>query len=740
MTDHQMKPIAILTDQYADYQKVVLDSISNRLNDAGVASVCVIGGQLCSGDTPNLWLRAANKVYDLLDAQSVSGVILLSGSLKQGAPETVLNQFSQRFNLPLVSLGLAIPGVPSVIVNDVTGMVSLMRHLLQNPAAKHFGFIRGYKKDPYSMQRERVFSESLAEANVSSDRIHFINGNYNDIDTYQAVLKLLDENPQINTLVAANDYMAVSSVRAATTLGRIIPDDLTITGFDDTFEALQCVPALSTVRQPLVDMAIKSADMMLSLQNNSPCDQIYTFHSQLVTRTSTRFCGAKKNKQENETTSNYGAWHSALRGLQTPAEVELESLSEGLVESLTSESEQFFQYTRPRVANIKSRRQLHWWLNVCFEIEKNVLPQFRNSSSAANYARVKDGVTELKELLWGLSLSYDASISRSRVFQANLQHQTGNCNGVAEIVSSVCNWIVSLQPKWCYLVRLNPSDRNEQRSIEVLIHFENGEFITDKSASPNQQGLVPDCAAEQSVFSNLILTPVIEGSTLCGYLAVDPTGVEIQNLAEIARCIGSGFQNVALVRQLEAKSHQLQLMNEELSEIANTDLLTSLPNRRKFISVLTHRQRVSPHAVLFVDLDGFKRINDDLGHDFGDAVLQEVARRLQLSCKQNAALRASAYRLGGDEFTVIVRRFQSARELRSFGETLVQQLSVPMNINTEQLHLTASVGIAQESGTHLSADQLVNSADHAMYLAKSKGKNCVAIYGEGDSLQSHFAA
>ena len=127
----------------------------------------------------------------------------------------------------------------------------------------------------------------------------------------------------------------------------------------------------------------------------------------------------------------------------------------------------------------------------------------------------------------------------------------------------------------------------------------------------------------------------------------------------------------------------------------------------------------SPSRLLFVDLDGFKQVNDTLGHGFGDEVLIEVGERLR-GCLRGGEVLA---RLGGDEFTVLVERVSGSRDAIEIADRIHATLTDPIDGPEGPLHLGASVGIALSEQGRLSAVELLRDADHAMYSAKRSGRS-----------------
>jgi diguanylate cyclase (GGDEF)-like protein len=165
-------------------------------------------------------------------------------------------------------------------------------------------------------------------------------------------------------------------------------------------------------------------------------------------------------------------------------------------------------------------------------------------------------------------------------------------------------------------------------------------------------------------------------------------------------------------------------MTLRMSHLAQHDVLTNLPNRMLFNDRLTHaimlaRRHGTPLAVLFVDLDHFKHINDSLGHAIGDELLQTVARRLT-SCVRESD---TVSRQGGDEFVVLLSEIGHAEDAAIIAELMRAALLAPYPIADHDLHLSVSIGISIYPDDGADADTLLKNADSAMYHAKDSGRN-----------------
>ena len=134
-----------------------------------------------------------------------------------------------------------------------------------------------------------------------------------------------------------------------------------------------------------------------------------------------------------------------------------------------------------------------------------------------------------------------------------------------------------------------------------------------------------------------------------------------------------------------------------------------------------------PLALLFIDLDKFKEINDTLGHIEGDFLLKQVAERI------NQSIRGAdtASRIGGDEFTVILNNIEDAQQAQIVAKKLLVALRKPFQLNQEVASITASVGIALYPENSLMPEDLLKKADQAMYVSKKAGRDCYHFWSEG---------
>jgi diguanylate cyclase (GGDEF)-like protein/PAS domain S-box-containing protein len=198
-----------------------------------------------------------------------------------------------------------------------------------------------------------------------------------------------------------------------------------------------------------------------------------------------------------------------------------------------------------------------------------------------------------------------------------------------------------------------------------------------------------------------------------------------------------------LGRVIERKRNE-----QRIRELAYFDGLTGLPNRELFLQELGQslemaRSKGSTIALLFVDLDGFKRINDTLGHSAGDSLLRQVSKRFSahvrsrdLVGRAGHPIRSSISRLGGDEFTVLLDTIASPQDAEVVATRLLGSLTRPFEIAGAEVFAGASIGIAVHPHDAADAEALLRNADAAMYAAKAKGTGCVQFYSDSMNRES----
>lgn len=179
--------------------------------------------------------------------------------------------------------------------------------------------------------------------------------------------------------------------------------------------------------------------------------------------------------------------------------------------------------------------------------------------------------------------------------------------------------------------------------------------------------------------------------------------------------------------ELKRNYDELKEYQEKLHNFAYTDILTGLPNRRALYENLSNSVKKFPEerkALIFVDLDNFKYINDTMGHAYGDKFIIETGKKLSALLDNGHA----AYRLGGDEFIISYCGFYSFEQVRECADVIIQSFLKPFEIEGSVIYTTVSIGISTYPEDGSDVDSLMRNADIAMYKAKTLGKNQYVVY------------
>ncbi len=206
---------------------------------------------------------------------------------------------------------------------------------------------------------------------------------------------------------------------------------------------------------------------------------------------------------------------------------------------------------------------------------------------------------------------------------------------------------------------------------------------------------------------------------------------------EFAELLQRLADNVSFALENFDRADEKTRADERIEYLAAHDSLTKLPNRETFNELLRNaiesaRRNQRQFAVLFIDLDRFKVINDSLGHDAGDLLLVEVANRLRHTLRSSDVVA----RLGGDEFVVILGETAESHDVERIARNLLSVLSQPLQLSGHECHTTASIGIARYPSDGADVQMLTKKADMAMYRAKEDGKNAFRFFTKEVKTQS----
>ena len=293
-----MRRIGLLVDWLEDeYQDKVLAGIDAEAQVNGVGLVCIAGGVLRS---PFRFGARRNFIYDLVGPECVDGLVLMSGTLGNYIGPNKLARYCERFRpLPMCSISVAMPGIPSVLVDNAKGMRDAMQHLIDVHGFRRIAFIRGPGVNDEAEERYRVYRDVLGEHDMPFNPDLVTLGNFQTASGTEAVRQMLDERRvQFDAIVAANDFMALGAMDALAARGIGVPQDVAVVGFDDIREGRFAPTPLTTVRQPFDRQGKQAFELVLAQIDGQVIDEHITLHTELVRRQS---CGCSSHELYDRT-------------------------------------------------------------------------------------------------------------------------------------------------------------------------------------------------------------------------------------------------------------------------------------------------------------------------------------------------------------------------------------------------------------------------------------------------------
>jgi len=256
--------IAVILDNIdhlsGGYEPQLRAAFDSSCRDRDIDLMVVVGRAL---DHPLPSTVAQNRLYDLLDASSADGVIFVSsGLLSFSGPERIVRMHERLSPRAACSIGVEVPGIASVVVDNRPGMDALLEHVIAGHGRRRLAFIAGPPKNPDAEARFAAYRDALTRHGIEFDPDLVVSGNFHTPTASRASLELLRRNIPFDALIAANDAMALAAMDALKADGLRIPRDVVVTGFDDLVHARLASPPLTTVRQPLERLGLEAVRLI----------------------------------------------------------------------------------------------------------------------------------------------------------------------------------------------------------------------------------------------------------------------------------------------------------------------------------------------------------------------------------------------------------------------------------------------------------------------------------------------
>ncbi|NLT55395.1 MAG: GGDEF domain-containing protein [Actinomycetales bacterium] len=278
MTDTEARLALVVVSGQTDYHVRLLHGIRSVLERAGVACLVLVLG---SRQDP----RLPTVLPDMIRTIRPDGAVMTR--LEMADKELVLLDLLRSLAIPTSTVGIDVPDLPGVQVDNVAGMRDLMRHLLDERRVRRPALVRGIPFQEDSVEREAVFRQELAARGLAVAEELVVDGGFCQAVTYPALRAVLDRERDLDAVVALNDLSAVGAVSALTAAGLRVPEDVLVTGFDNDRIAASTWPGMTTVDQQLELQGSAAAEQLLLAMAEQPGESEVVVPTRLVVRGST---------------------------------------------------------------------------------------------------------------------------------------------------------------------------------------------------------------------------------------------------------------------------------------------------------------------------------------------------------------------------------------------------------------------------------------------------------------------
>jgi len=675
-------------------------------------------------------------------SKHLDGVILFSGFISHLiGGDKILNSYVKKIpeHIPCISLSQIIPGVPSILADNIGGIYSAVDHLIKTHGKKQIAFVKGPDGHQEAEDRLIGYKKALADNGIPFDANYVLPGDFSHEGARRATVELLDNRKiPFDAVATSDDISAIQILTEFKRRGIQVPTDIAITGFDDDRDAATCIPSVSTSKQNFYEMGIESANTLLTIINGEKVDAVKYVPSVFIARQS---CGCFKR--------DYG-----------DAEAESDS----------AETEAFTPYVLKKLlplfpAEISPKRAQNWitqlirkvvgtpfkkveFLNLLDEIlvgyshrskDYTVWHELLNVFMASTQ-RYKEDIQNphrvLETLLHAVTLVNDISANEDKVREnlasdsrLALRRVTSALVLIFDIdtmADEICRLLPEVQINMAliglYSNPIRSGDADANRTIDTLIGFDGDTRFNMKHNSWNPIMFSDFSTIDKFDFNRerrmLFFIPLFFKDEELGviFLPYDPE-ITVHAYETLRVNISTAIKGAELLTKIQT--------------LSITDELTGLLNRRGFFQFVYSRMDFMRRnsdmipTVMFMDMDGLKMINDTYGHKEGDKAIAAFAHILKETLRKEDIIG----RMGGDEFIV----FSSVKS-KETGEHVATRLRVKIDeYNARGFHpyqVQCSIGsVVLEEATKECFETAILSADNVLYEEKMRKKK------EGSSRQ-----
>jgi diguanylate cyclase (GGDEF)-like protein len=636
---------------------------------------------------------------------------------------------------------------PIVLPDNATGVREAVSHLIGH-GHRRIAFA-GYLDAQDIRARYDAYRDTLVEHGIAPDPdLCFPVCDNSESGGEHAARLILAADVPCTAVVAATDANAIAMIRDLTAAGLAIPDQLAVVGFDDMEEATYSIPSLSSVKQPFEALGSTAFDLLAAQLRGEP---VAAGHHYVTTTFIMReSCGCSRNTQANAVPPDAATRERLYESLGTlldphgyvPDDSGPESNALAEVVDIIATTIEAAAAGEPSTITTRlhyAMRNLYRraTLRVSMEEISGAVRQFANGIETGPDERsavehcIQDIILKMAQAQargqFGNTTYYQAALSTQYIVSMDLLRSH-------EKDPRTLEWLANTPSLGGCLGLWSQASPADQANpvLDVVATYIRGTRPTPLAATQLATSEFPPSSMFRLAAANpgamVFVIPVKSLTSNWGMLAVVGT---IESTVPTGReTISQWSALLTVALDHDAVLQSLRMQEDRLRRAALYDELTGLPNRALFVDRLRHsirrakRRPSYQYAVLFLDLDGFKVVNDSLGHSIGDRLLIQVAERIKTVLREID----TAARFGGDEFLILLEDIATSSIATDIARRLHVSFARPFRLQGQDVVVSASIGIALGSVRYDDAEEVLRDADIAMYTAKAREKGSHAIF------------
>ncbi|HEY5957623.1 MAG TPA: substrate-binding domain-containing protein [Polyangiaceae bacterium] len=573
--------VGLLVDWLEDeYQNKVLAGVDAEAQANGVSLFCLTGGVLLS---PYRFGARRNFLYDLAGPACVDGLVLMSGTLSNYVGPSKLARYCERYRpMPMCSIGVALAGIPSVLVDNASGMRQAISHLVDIHGYRRIAFIRGPGVNEEAEERYRVYREVLAEHGLPFNPDLVTLGNFQVASGAEAIRAMIDERRVgFDAIVAASDSMALGACEALVARGFRIPQDIAVVGFDDIREGRFAPAPLTTVRQPLDRQGKQALELVLAQLEGEVITDHVILQTELVRR---RSCGCSPHELHGREIPDISGDELTISGVFQEHHARILAdvtqaiwasspdvdVSKGveLVDAFRAELEtgaqaQFLDVLELAVnESADTGGNVDAWQAVITILRSYALPALGRNS--ASMTKAESLWHEARVLIGGVAERNQARKRLQAETWARTLRKSGEALFTSLDVASVMNTVQEQIPKLnIHSAYLSTFEEGQERAKLMLAYDASGRGVSRRGEIFPANQLVPNDVLADDVRQTFIVEPLFFESEQLGFVLFEmgPTdGVVYETLRDQ---IGSALKAALLVKQLVEETARREMAERD---------------------------------------------------------------------------------------------------------------------------------------------------------------------------------